>query len=209
MSIGLLFFSQFNPWCQMVMGKVNPADLIEWVGANFSHVYVVHKTPDRSFVLEHVENANCLKILEDVLRNGWLVIDLLVTNAEERLSPATTGQSAVRPPQVVHDERDASKQRIAASMRASMSRRLTAPQPGFASRYPRFVLDVMAFIERRLGRDAALLARNISRVATLRPVIRRTPASRGSRPFRARAWSVPHTRMPSRNGCAVWFVRRS
>jgi FkbM family methyltransferase len=169
-----LVLFEFNPWCQMVMGRVNPADLIEWVGANFSHVYVVHKTPDRSFVLGHVENANCLKISEDVLRNGWLVIDLLVTNAEERLSPATTGQSAVRPPQVVHDEPDASKQRIAASMRASMSRRLTAPQPGFASRYPRFVLDVMAFIERRLGRGAALLARNISRVATLRPVIRRT-----------------------------------
>jgi len=172
-----LVLFEFNPWCQMVMGRVNPADLIEWVGANFSHLYIVHKTPDKSFVLEHVENANCLKILEDVLRNGWLVIDLLVTNAEERLSQVITGQSAVQPPEGVHDERNASKQRIAASMRASMSWRLTTPLRGFASRHPRFVRGVMGFIERQpwLGRNAALLARNIWRVATLRPVIRPTP----------------------------------
>jgi hypothetical protein len=63
------------------------------------------------------------------------------------------------------------------SMPASMSWRLTAPLRGFASRYPRFVRGVLAFIERHpwLGRDAALLARNIWRIATLRPVIRRTP----------------------------------
>jgi FkbM family methyltransferase len=219
-----LVLFEFNPWCQMVMGRFNPADLIEWVGANFSHLYVVHKTLNKSFVLEHVENANCLKILEDVLRNGWLVIDLLVTNAEERLSqaiisPTIIGQSAARSPEVADDERNASNQHIAhlsaepdarlsagqvaeaarvaaaeaamnaacarlvimdatlESMRASMSWRLTAPLRGFASRYPRFVRSVLAFIERHpwLGRDAALLVRNIWRIATLRPVIRRTP----------------------------------
>jgi len=68
-----LVLFEFNPWCQMVMGRFNPADLIELTGANFSHLYVVHKTLNRSFVLEHVESANCLKILEDVLKNGWLV----------------------------------------------------------------------------------------------------------------------------------------
>ena len=68
-----LVLFEFNPWCQMVMGRFDPADLIEWTGANFSHLYVVHKTLNRSFVLEHVESANCLKILEDVLKNGWLV----------------------------------------------------------------------------------------------------------------------------------------
>lgn len=85
----------------MVMGRFNPADLIEWVGANFSHIYIVHKTVNKSFVLEHIDNANCLKILHDVLKNGWLVIDLLVTNAEERL----TGQSTIQLPEVMDDER--------------------------------------------------------------------------------------------------------
>jgi FkbM family methyltransferase len=232
-----LVLFEFNPWCQMVMGRFNPADLIEWVGANFSHLYVVHKTLNKSFVLEHVENANCLKILEDVLKNGWLVIDLLVTNAEDRLSqtiiPYTIiAQSDVRSPEVADDELYALNQRIATlnaeldaqrsarqaaeaaqvaaeaamnaaeaarvaaetamnaacarllimdgtleSMHASMSWRLTAPLRGFASRHPRFVQGVLAFIERHpwLGRDAVLLARNIWRIATLRPVIRRTP----------------------------------
>ena len=151
------------------MGRFNPADLIEWVGANFSHIYIVHKTVNKSFVLEHVENANCLKILHDVLKNGWLVIDLLVTNAEERL----TGQSAIQLPDVMDDERAETLE----SKRASISWRLTAPLRDFASRHPHFARSVLAFIEQQpwLGRNAALLARNIWRVATLRPVIRRTP----------------------------------
>ena len=249
-----MFFSSSTPGVKWSWEDFNPADLIEWVGANFSHLYVVHKTLNKSFVLEHVENANCLKILEDVLKNGWLVIDLLVTNAEDRLSqtiiPYTIiAQSDARSPEVADDELNALNQRIATlnaeldaqrsarqaaeaaqvaaeaamnaaeaarvaaetamnaacarllimdgtleSMHASMSWRLTAPLRGFASRHPRFVQGVLAFIERHpwLGRDAATIGTQYlahSHVAARHPT--NTLDSHGRRPFQVCALTQP------------------
>jgi GT2 family glycosyltransferase len=78
--------------------------------------------------------------------------------------------------------RNAARTRLASidaameQMRASMSWRVTAPLRGFARRHPHLVRRVIAFIARHpgLGRNTILLLRNLWRLTTLRPIVRRT-----------------------------------
>ena len=102
--------------------------------------------------------------------------------------------------------RNAARTRLASvdaameQMRASMSWRVTAPLRGFASRHPQFVRGALAFIARHpwLGRDAVLLVRNVWRLATLRPIVRRTSL------VAATADNTRRVRLPSPNP-TLWF----
>jgi GT2 family glycosyltransferase/glycosyltransferase involved in cell wall biosynthesis len=104
--------------------------------------------------------------------------------------------------------RNAARSRLASvdaameQMRASMSWRVTAPLRGFASRHPHFVRGVLAFIARHpwLGRDAILLVRNAWRLATLRPIVRRTSLAA------ATADHARHVRAPSPNPTSWFYV---
>ncbi len=76
---------ELNLWCLLAFARTNPLDLLEWVTSVFSEVYVFGADKRQGFTLSRITPSDCLAILHDMITKGHSIIDLLATNAPERL----------------------------------------------------------------------------------------------------------------------------
>jgi FkbM family methyltransferase len=83
-----LVLVELNALTQLVWGKTNPLDFIDWVLANFSHVLALRQRGSAGDLLEPITSARGL-LHRNMVHDGC-VTDLLVTNCAQRLVPSAT-----------------------------------------------------------------------------------------------------------------------
>lgn len=84
-----LVLLELNSWCQLAFGGANPKEFIAWILEHFSHVYVLRRNQEDGPLLDRVGQGDgeILRVLHQNLIDDGCVTDLLVTNAEWRLTP--------------------------------------------------------------------------------------------------------------------------
>ena len=83
-----LVLVELNALTQLVWGKTNPLDFIDWVLANFSNVLALRPRGSSGDLLEPITSARAL-LHRNMVHDGC-VTDLLVTNCAQRLVPSAT-----------------------------------------------------------------------------------------------------------------------
>jgi FkbM family methyltransferase len=108
-----LVLVELNSWTQLAIGNTNPRDFIDWILGNFSHVFILRRRFPEGDLLEPLTQKDGLVLLHRNLVHDGCVTDLLVTNADWRLTPtsaclqgefqASTAQPAGRETAIAHD----------------------------------------------------------------------------------------------------------
>jgi FkbM family methyltransferase len=84
-----LVLVELNSWTQLAIANTNPRDFIDWILANFSHVFVLRRNYSDGHLLEPIAKKDGLALLHRNLVRDGCVTDLLVTNADWRLAPSS------------------------------------------------------------------------------------------------------------------------
>jgi FkbM family methyltransferase len=85
-----LVLVELNSLTQLAVSNTNPRDFIDWILANFSHVFAVSRSAAHGDLLEPISKNDGIVLLQRNLVHDGCVTDLLVTNAERRLAPSAT-----------------------------------------------------------------------------------------------------------------------
>lgn len=84
-----LVFVEINSFTLLAFGNTNPREFLQWIGANFSHVYALNRgDPTHEVLTPVVSSDDCIGILHRNLVSDGCITDLVMTNAAHRFTPA-------------------------------------------------------------------------------------------------------------------------
>ena len=83
-----LVLVEFNSLTLLVWGNTNPREFIEWICANFSHVYALNREAVGETLTPVISSDQCRAFLHRNLVDDGCVTDLLITNWADRLNPS-------------------------------------------------------------------------------------------------------------------------
>lgn len=80
-----LIYLEFNSFCQLAYGGVNPLEFLNWLLSAFSHVYAVKKPNGSERLLRRLAPSDAIGFLHQNLVFHGCLDDLVVTNDDSRV----------------------------------------------------------------------------------------------------------------------------
>ena len=83
-----LVFAELNSFALLALGNTNPREFLQWIGANFSHVYALNRgDPTQEMMTPIIFSDGCIGVLHRNLVDDGCVTDLVMSNAAHRFMP--------------------------------------------------------------------------------------------------------------------------